>query len=643
MAAIEVAATIEVAADAKEEPIEEGAAKDFDANEDKEAGKETKGDGSCREKNVFYCRNEDHGAENPPHRVFLTEEAKLGHLSRNHKCPYSRITGCPFYYEREAELGKHLLERHPVADLDDTCPICQAVVEKEYLERHKEVMHKKCTCCGFWYLGMAELKKHWELTAGTCRPVEHSGVVAVEKSALGELPEALTMANLPNMRGNHAAGLTDAIEIIINATLPTEKQEEARKLISSYSFHQRHIQEIENNRWLAQSQTTQFLVPPSFKYPTTAKERGMDKALDAARVTDLSPYVNKRFDNYLLVDSLNDKIGGYVKQYCLSEQSAVFLFIAHLSGENQDTLRSTYKRHPHDLNYREILQCLQAKYFNIDLKSLRDAVVNLKRAQHEHLLPFYNRAYKLASLAAINFEKSDRDKWVEVQVRTVFYKALDIKLRLEIDNIQSKTQTKMSSATMLDMYISRANLKSNAIDEDDLDTSSDRDTVRAIHRREEPRRQLQRAQRPEPNEGRGQIAEIMRKLDITPETLVTHGRFCWACGAGHGQLNEEEYHRRKQCSMPWFDGTPHECREGIYLMHGAVDCPYKDACESDGDNGTANASTRASDEESDEENGTANASAEASDEEDEPEVNEESGDASDGETIQSGDASDDEE
>jgi hypothetical protein len=203
-------------------------------------------------------------------------------------------------------------------------------------------------------------------------------------------------------------------------------------------------------------------------------------------------------------------------------------------------------------------------------------------------------------LAAINFEERARNNWVEDKVRDVFYKALDTNLRLEVDHIEAVSH-KMSSATMLDTYISRANLKSN--NEIDLDTSSDRDTVRAIHRREEPRHRLQRVQRSEPNEKRGQRAEIMRKLNITPETLVTHGRFCWACGAGHEQLNEEEYHSREYCSMPWYNENPHECREGIYLMHKDGDCPYSD----------------------EENNGTTNSNEVASDEEDEPKVNEECG------------------
>lgn len=73
------------------------------------------------------------------------------------------------------------------------------------------------------------------------------------------------------------------------------------------------------------------------------------------------------------------------------------------------------------------------------------------------------------------------------------------------------------------------------------------------------------------------MAEIMDKLKITEG----EERFCWACGAGHKQLNNEMYHSRGKCSMPWYNNDPHECVDGIFLMHKDTDCPYEESNDND--------------------------------------------------------------
>ena len=193
----------------------------------------------------------------------------------------------------------------------------------------------------------------------------------------------------------------------------------------------------------------------------------MDKVLEQAKTTDLSPFVARHFDNFLLADALNLTITQYTKQFYLTEQSAVYMFVQHLSQPNQDTLRATYKRHAHELSYKEILSCIQKKYYNFDLRTLRDGVASLKRGQNEHMLEFYNRIYKLATLAALNFQPHEKATWVEQKTREIFYKGLDNSLKLEIDSIESKDGNHMSSSQLLETYICRQNLKASPLNLDD--------------------------------------------------------------------------------------------------------------------------------------------------------------------------------
>ena len=419
------------------------------------------------EEHDFLCRNESHLSENPPYRVFRTEAGKVAHLSRNHHCPYKKDSpSCLFYYEREEELGRHLLSKHPLPDKDETCPICGTTVKKETLNTHMEAVHVQCPTCHQWYEGLEELRAHWDEDGGTCRttPAEPS---PRRKAAPIRPPETLTLAKLPDIQSSHENFLTEAMGILLDQAFPAghdDQKEKAKSLISSYSFHQAHLASISKNPYKAMSQSQIFLEQPNFSHGAGVKERSFDKAMDKVQVTDLSPFVNRRFENYLLADSLSHKITSYTKQYMLSESSAVYLFISHLSQENQDTLRSNYRRNPQDLSYHEICSGLQFRYFNIDLKLLRDGVANLRKGPNEHAIQFHNRAYKLSCLASINFPENQRAEWVEEKVKELFYKSLDNVLKMEVDQMEAKHGVQMSSTELLETYICRANLRSNPVD-----------------------------------------------------------------------------------------------------------------------------------------------------------------------------------
>ena len=83
------------------------------------------------------------------------------------------------------------------------------------------------------------------------------------------------------------------------------------------------------------------------------------------------------------------------------------------------------------------------------------------------MLEFYNRIYKLATLAALNFQPHEKATWVEQKTREIFYKGLDNSLKLEIDSIESKDGTHMSSSQLLETYICRQNLKASPLNLDD--------------------------------------------------------------------------------------------------------------------------------------------------------------------------------
>ena len=419
----------------------------------------------------YTCRNESHSSETPPYRTFLTQAAKTAHLCRSHHCPHRKNSpSCPFFYEYEEELGRHLLARHPTPDAEDRCQLCDALVTAEHMDRHKEAIHSQCATCRVWYTDLEDLKHHWENDGGVCKTPAASLTIPPKRPPKVEPPEALTLATLPNISTGHESFLTEALGIILDTAIPDENKDaraKAKDLISNYSFHQRHQASITRNPWTSMSQNTPFLEQPSFAHPPGQRERPFDKALDSAEVTDLSPYTSNRFANFILCDTIHAKVCGFIKQYFLSESSAVYLFLSHLSPENRDTLRANYRRHPYDLSYFELTSALQYKYFNLDLRVLRDGIGNLKRGHSEHPLTFHSRVFKLASLAAVNFTEQQKGVWVEEKLREVFYKSLDTSLRLEIDEIESRTGATMSSSELLETYICRANLKSNPMDLND--------------------------------------------------------------------------------------------------------------------------------------------------------------------------------
>ena len=464
-----------------------------------------------QDKKRYLCQNETHLTETPPYRVFLTEAAKTAHLARYHHCPYKKDSPpCLFYYEKEEELGKHLLSKHPLPSKDEACPICGTTVKKESLNNHMEAVHVQCPTCHQWYEGLEELKSHWDEDGGTCRTAPKE-LTPKKKAGAIRPPESLTLAKLPDIQSSHENFLTEAMGMMLDAVFPKgqeEQKEKAKSLISSYSFHQAHLSSISRNPYKAMSQTQIFLEQPNFNHGVMVKERSFDKALDKVQITDLSPFVNRRFENYLLADALNHKITSYTKQYMLSETSAVYLFISHLSQENQDTLRSNYRRNPQDLSYNEVCSGLQFRYFNIELRLLRDGVANLRKGSNEHAIQFHNRAYKLCSLASINFPEHQRADWIEEKVREVFYKSLDNVLKLEVDQMEAKHGIQMSSAELLETYICRANLRSNPVD-------LNGDTLLGVAR-------VKDSKEPAPKSKKVNIVTSFGALDVKPEAKKKH-------------------------------------------------------------------------------------------------------------------------
>ena len=69
---------------------------------------------------------------------------------------------------------------------------------------------------------------------------------------------------------------------------------------------------------------------------------------------------------------------------------------------------------------------------------------------------------------------------------------------------------------------------------------------------------------------------MMKKLKLTNEIVAKVGLHCWACGKGRSDLGGD-YHKRTKCNFPKWEGTPHECKRGIFLMHEARNCPYKNS------------------------------------------------------------------
>jgi len=69
---------------------------------------------------------------------------------------------------------------------------------------------------------------------------------------------------------------------------------------------------------------------------------------------------------------------------------------------------------------------------------------------------------------------------------------------------------------------------------------------------------------------------MMKKLSLTNEIVAKVGLHCWACGKGRSDLGGE-YHKRAKCKFPIWKGEAHQCKRGIFLMHEARNCPYKNS------------------------------------------------------------------
>ena len=423
---------------------------------------------------LYTCKSEAHGDEIPPYREFGTLYEKEAHIARSHKCPYyNDVKPCPFYTEMDVDMGRHISMKHKPTKKQEKCSLCEAVVPNEHLDNHKNQIHNKCQNCSKWFKNTEELKNHWKREGGAC--LDRNSESHARSETKGDVivpPLPVTMANLPDRKENLEGYVAEAIGILADDMYQGDSEENKKKnemvknLMSIFSFQSKQKDSMIRNPYRAQRQMTPLLKPPSFSHPPNSKEKDFNKVLDKITKIDLSPYTRDRFENFIKIDSLNMTMATFTKQFYLSESSAVFGLVAHLGQNCQETLRSASGRMPVDICYAEILKTLQDHFFNIDLKNLRDEVGRLKRATNEAIQIFYNRAYKLTSLAATNLQEKDQTVWIEQQMKEIVYKNLDPSMRMEVDSMQALHGTFMTSREILTTFIDRANFRSLPIDVD---------------------------------------------------------------------------------------------------------------------------------------------------------------------------------
>ena len=413
--------------------------------------------------NEYTCKNESHKENSPPFKRFLTADAKLAHIHKMHKCPMNKNTPpCFFATEKDSEMGKHIRLEHTKIKQKGACNLCSAPVGNEDLKIHQEQIHSKCPNCEKYFKDPASLKDHWSNKAELCHEkIELNNLKQNKQFKIP--PETATLANLPNkVIGADGYMTVIMVKLIKSSEATPDEKKEMMEMLAIANLHNKQKQSISKNPYTAQSQITPLLDIPDFNHHQ--KEREINHIIEKATKTDLNPDTRARMNNWILMEKLNTKISSYVTQYLLTETSAVFVLINHLTDTLLINIESMLDRKPLDLSYYEIMSILQKQYFNVDLQALRDEVTQIKQMSNEKIQDFHGRVHHLCSLASKNFETQYRQIWVEQQVRDRIYKNLDQTNRIEIDTLETTHNVKMSSKEIVQTVIDRNNFRMNPIE-----------------------------------------------------------------------------------------------------------------------------------------------------------------------------------
>ena len=419
----------------------------------------------------YYCSNEDHLRETPQYRTFINYREKEAHLSKNHRCPFRESQNCPFYYEFNVDLGKHIQTRHP-ENKESYCDICNDRVPAAHLDTHMKQMHTKCPSCKSWYLNPVELRDHWATDGGTCQSPITNQYQMEEKKATPVAPGTITMANLAEGSGNTDNYVATAIIDLAKTLFPHSQEGQAKiqeitENMRAHAFQTQRRAAIAKNPYTAQAQASSLLRKPNFNHPTELKERSIDKVLEKAKKVDLSVQTKNILENFLIMSRLNQEVTALTKQLYLREQAATFLLANHLGETCKRTLHSVYRRPHTDLSYSEVLSCLQRHFYNIDLSDFRESIRIMKRSQGEPLIKFYNRVFELADIGAANFEDGQKQDWIEALMRDLVYRALDINLKAEVDTLETVHDNKMDSRELLRMHTDKSISRAPPLEADD--------------------------------------------------------------------------------------------------------------------------------------------------------------------------------
>ena len=330
------------------------------------------------------------------------------------------------------------IQTHSTID-KPTCHLCNTPVQQTHLDSHMAKAHVKCIVCGVFFRGYTDLAEHNEPTP--CNTVTPAPPTAPNPPGAFLTPQAKSeidtfRATMPDP----TAELVSTLSLMCSSLpgLPEGVKTELLHSIANYGALAKHVTHIEKYPHLKSKMKRTILEPPFFNHQGKESLSKVSDFLGNLSVWSPGHKPGDQMANFLALQELHNAVCFATTACALKEGSAVAVLLKNFSKQTKDDIEAYTFTPPSKTSYAAILKAAQDVFFgNLSLEDIAFEAETLRPLPHEKIHEFTLRAYNLLSIASLGRDESERQTYIEINLRRLSLAALGPVARQKIEHLET--------------------------------------------------------------------------------------------------------------------------------------------------------------------------------------------------------------
>ena len=296
--------------------------------------------------------------------------------------------------------------------------------------------HVTCVVCKQVFKDFTELSEHNPCNTVTPDPPKTQNPTGafLTPQAKTDLDVFRTCMPDPN------AELVSTLSLMCSSIpgLPEGIKAEMMDSIANYGALAKHVAHIEKYPHLKSKMKRTVLEPPSFNHQGKESLSKVSDFLGDLPIWSPGHKPGDQMENFLTLQKLHNDVSFATSACNLQEGSARGLILKFFAKKTKDDLEAYTFLAPEKTSYASILKAAQDVFFgNLSLEDIAFEAETLQKMPRERFHEFTLRAYNLLSLSSLGREESERQAYIDTNLRRLSLAALPAVHRLKIENLET--------------------------------------------------------------------------------------------------------------------------------------------------------------------------------------------------------------